>query len=458
MRYFLALSLMITALLAGLHETNDGLFLEIFEKHDRQSRIIAEVSTDKGELETLRCRGVRTDEWCKVRYRSAGVVLEGWSDKKSLDVITARPNTKPTFERRIGGRYSDEGHAVLAVDDGFIIVGSSESFGEGQRDGYLVKTDRFGNTVFTQSYGGSRDDNLEAIMPFKDGYVMAGSTYSFGNGNENLYVVRTNAKGELIWEKGYYEKKRDRYIGKALALVNDEHVMVAGSQEHIKFFNGDTYCYLTAIDAKGEQKWAQRYGGKNPDRANSIVKVKGGYVFAGYTETWGDSGKNMYVVKIDDNGHRLWHYAYGGEFDEVVNQVITTKDGGYLLIGTTNSDHRRLKDVYAVKLDSQGKWQWKRHYGGSSDEEGFGVVEDESGYVVVGYTKSTKNLSSDLYLLKLDYDGLIVWKRTYGGSGNDVGRAIIKVEDGFVMTGHSDGASDRGVDLYLLKVDKEGKL
>ena len=89
-------------------------------------------------------------------------------------------------------------------------MGSSESFGEGQRDGYMVKTDRFGNKLFSQSYGGSRDDNIEAIIPFKDGYVMAGSTYSFGNGNENLYVVRTDAKGELVWEKGFYEKKRDR--------------------------------------------------------------------------------------------------------------------------------------------------------------------------------------------------------------------------------------------------------
>ena len=449
---------LVSSLLAGLHETNEGLFLEVYEKHDRQSRIIAEVSTEKGTLEKLRCRGVRTDQWCKVRYKNEGVVLEGWSDKASLDLLAAQRNTKPTFERRIGGRYSDEGHALLAVDDGFLIVGSSESFGSGQRDGYLVKTDRFGNTLWTKSYGGGRDDTLEAIIPFKEGYAMAGSTYSFGNGNQNLYVVRVGAEGELVWEKGFYDRKRDRYMGKSLVRLNEEHLMVAGSQEHIKLFNGDTYCYLSAIDAEGEKKWQRSYGGKNPERANSIIKVKDGYLFAGYTETWGDNGKNMYVVKIDDHGKRLWHYAYGGEFDEVAHQVIVTSDGGYLLVGTTNSDHDKLKDLYVVKLDAEGKWQWRRHYGGSSDEEGFGVVEDESGYVIVGYTKSTRDLSSDLYLLKLDYKGVVKWMRTYGGSGNDVGRAIIKTEEGFMMTGYSDGPSDRGVDLYLLKVDKEGRL
>lgn len=458
MKMILTLSLLTSALLAGLHETNEGLFLEVYEKHDAQSPIIAEVSTQKGHLEQLRCRGVRNAEWCKIRYRGEGVVLEGWSDKKSLDILAEAPNTKPTFEMRYGGRYGETGHDLLALDDGFLVVGSTESFGAGARDAYVVKTDRFGNKLWDKSYGGSRDDSVAAVLPFQEGYMLTGATYSFGNGNENLYALRIDADGQMMWQEGFYTQKRDRYMGKALALVNDIHVIVAGSQEHVKFFNGDTFCYLSAIDAKGRQKWEQSYGGSSPDRANSIVKVKDGYVFAGMTESWGDSGKNMYVVKIDEKGKRVWHQAFGGELDEVAHKVITTSDGGYLLVGYTSSDHRKLKDVYVVKLDTKGIAQWQRHYGGSADEEGLDVVAENDGYVIVGYTKSTKNLSSDLYLLKIDLDGLVVWKRSYGGEGNDGGEAIVKVDDGYVMTGFSDSTSDKGREMYLLKVDKEGRL
>ena len=128
------------------------------------------------------------------------------------------------------------------------------------------------------------------------------------------------------------------------------------------------------VDVDGEERWVERYGGKNPDRANSIIKVKDGFVFAGATESWGEGGTDMYVVKVDASGKQLWHNAFGGDFDEEANQVIATRDGGYLLVGTTNSDHGKLKDVYVVKIDGEGQRQWQRHYGGRSNDEGFGVA------------------------------------------------------------------------------------
>jgi len=262
----------------------------------------------------------------------------------------------------------------------------------------------------------------------------------------------------MMGENGYYAKKRDRYLGKSLAKINDDHVMVAGSEEHIKFFNSDVLCYLSGININGQQKWVQRYGGNNPERANSIIKVKDGFVFAGATETWGANGKNMYVVKIDDSGQRVWHNAFGYDYDEEVEQVIATRDGGYILVGTTNSDHRKLNDVYVVKIDANGNKQWQHHYGGRANEEGLGVVEDDDGYVIVGYTESTKDRTSDVYLLKIDRNGAVFWTKTYGGLGNDEGHAIVKVDDGFVITGYSQGPISRGKDLYLLKVDLQGNL
>ena len=457
MKHLLALSLLASSLLAGLHETNSGVYLEIFEKHDPQSNIVAEVSIENGKIEQLKCRGTRNNEWCKVRYYNDNVKLQGWADKASLDALNARPNTNAYFEKVYGGRYAEEGHALLALDDGYLLVGSTESFGAGQKDAYAVKVDKFGNKLWSGTYGGSSEDNVDAVIPMADGFMLSGATRSMGADGQSLYVVRISDKGQLKWQHGYYSKKRDRYVGKSLAKINDGHVMVAGSEEHIKFFNSTVSCYLTAVDINGEQKWEQRYGGKNPDRANSIIKVKDGFVFAGATESWGEGGKDMYVVKIDAGGKRLWHNAFGGDFDEEVKQVIATRDGGYLLVGTTNSDHGKLKDVYVVKIDDKGERQWQRHYGGRSNEEGFGAVENEDGYTIVGYTKSTKDLSSDVYLLKIDRNGAMIWSRTYGGPANDEGRAIASVEDGYVITGFKENGSGRGKDLYLIKVDKNGE-
>ncbi len=446
-------------LMGGIHETNDGRFLQLFDNNDPQSKIIAEVRADGKGLRTLKCRSPKDGvTWCRVRYDRDGIRLTGWADKASLDAIASRPNTSPTFEKRFGGRYEEAGKAILPLEDGFLIAGYTQSFGSGQDDAYLIRTDRYGNKIWSKTYGGRYDDIAEAVIPVKGGFVFTGSTRSYGNKIQSLYVGRVRGDGSLMWENGYYADKDDRYAGKGLAVINEKHVMVAGYEDHIKFFNSEINCYLTAIDINGHQKWQQYYGGEDVEKANSIVKVKGGYVFAGMTDTWGHGDEDVYVVKIDDSGKRVWHNAFGWDDKEVGNQIIATRDGGYIVVGTTDSDRRNSDDIYVVKIDEKGKRQWQRHYGGEYDEEGYGIVETADGYVIVGYTESTKNHDMQLYLMKIDRDGNIYWKKTYGGPDDDAGYAIAETDDGFVVTGYTEGRSGRGKDVYLLKVDKNGNL
>lgn len=459
MKYYLVVLMLASSLFAGITENKEGRYLQIFSEHDSQSNIIAEVSAETGKIEQLKCRSTRDDTiWCKVRYRDSDVTLQGWSDKKSLDVINQGPNTKATFEKRFGGRYGEVGRALLPLKDGILIVGQTESFGAGQNDAYVIKVDRYGNKLWSATYGGRYSESAEAVAPIKGGFMITGATLSFGNMRQSLYVARISNTGQLMWENGFYSDEDDRYIGKSIAKINDKHMMIAGSEDHIKFFNSEVECYLTAVSTNGQQKWVQRYGGEDPDRANSIIKVKGGHVFAGETETWGHGDSDAYVVKIDESGKRVWHHVFGYKDDENAKQIIPTSDGGYIFVGTTTSDRHKSHDVYVVKLDSNGEKEWQHHYGDEGKEEGFGIVEDKEGYVIVGFTESTKDYNSDVYLLKIDKQGNIFWKRTYGGPGDDEGYAIAKVRDGFVITGFSEGTYDKGKDLYLLKVDKNGYL
>lgn len=456
--FFLSLAGAMT-LMAGIHETNDGRFLQLYDDNDPQSGIIAEVLINGKGLHTLKCRSPKDGiVWCKVRYSDNGINLTGWSDKKSLDAIAAVPNTNPTFEKHFGGRYEDVGKAIIPVKDGYLIAGYTQSFGAGQEDAYLIRTDTFGNKIWSHAYGGRYDDTANAVIPVKGGFLFTGLTRSFGNRIQSIYAARITEKGSLMWENGYFTDDDDRYEGKALAKINDKHVMIAGYEDHIKFFNSEVNCYLNAVDINGFQKWHAYYGGDDVEKANSLIRVKDGYVFAGMTDTWGHGDEDMYVVKIDESGKRIWHNAFGYDDKEVANQIIATRDGGYIAVGTTNSDRRNSDDVYVVKMNAEGKRQWQHHYGGENNEEGFGIVETKDGYVVVGYTESTKNLDTQVYLFKIDRNGNTYWKKTYGGPDDDVGYAIAKAKDGFVITGYTEGPSSRGKDVYLLKVDRDGNL
>ena len=456
----LCLSLICAATLsAGIHETKDGRFLQLFSDNDPQSKIVAEVPAENRGLHIGKCRTPKRGiVWCKVTYARNGIRLEGWSDKKSLDAIEEKPNRLPTFEKRFGGRYHDVGTRIVTLPDGFLIAGYTESFGRGQNDGYVIKTDRFGNKLWSQTYGGRYDDIIKDIIPVKGGFMFSGTTASFGNKIQSLYAGRIRTDGTLMWESGYYADPDDRYAGNALVPVNDSHVLIAGYEDHIKFFNSEIQCYLTAISLHGIAKWQMRYGGEDDENANSIVRVKGGYVFAGFTDTWGHGDKDVYVVKIDESGKRVWHNAFGYDDNEIGNRIIATRDGGYIVVGTTDSARRNGDDVFIVKIDKHGKRQWQRHYGGEYDEEGNDIVETEDGYVVVGSTKSTPHLDKQAYVFKIDRYGNPLWQKTYGGKDDDAANAIVEVDDGFAVVGYSEGRTERGKDVYLLKIDRNGNL
>lgn len=429
--------------------------LKIYEKNSLDSNIIAKISNNRG-MNTLRCRGADryNNVWCKVHYRNNDFDIKGWSRKKSLDILASKP--QKTFERRFGGRYSDIGKALIVLEDGFLIGGSTQSFGRGQFDAYIIKTDPYGNQLWQTTLGGNRDDSLEDIIAVKNGYIFTGSTQSFGNHMQSLYVGRITHDGFREWQKGYFLDDDDRYMGKSIAKINDTHVMIAGYEDKIKFFNSFVNCQLNAVDVNEGHRWSRKYGGNQPDKANSIIRLKDGYLFAGFTDSWGKGLLDMYVVKVDDDGKRVWHRTFGYDYNEVANQIIATKDGGFIAVGTTESNHVSAKDVYVVKMDADGKLQWQGVYGHEDDEEGFGIIEVNGGYVIAGYTKSTKQYDSQVYIMKINQKGRRIWERTYGGIHEDRAYAIAKTTDGMILTGFSKSGPQRGKDLYLLKLDENG--
>jgi len=460
MKTLLLASLLTSSLFSAIVQTQSGPFVDLYSDKNSQSNIVATISLDKGHLVKKRCMTNRQSQrWCRVKYLYDEIVLNGYIQEQTLAKIYTMPNKKQYFEMSYGGPYDDVANDIIAMDDGYLMVGYTASFGNGQDDIYIFKTDKYGNKRYSLALGGSRDDEAKAVVKAdSSSYVVAGYSDSFGNGVESLYMARVSNSGKLLWQNAYYSDKDDYYRANDIVKISADNFLLAGYENHVKFFSSQTDIYLNAIDINGKRNGIKRYGDSKVDKANSIITVEDGYVIAGFTKSWGHGAKDAYVLKIDKKGEPLWHNAFGYSYDEIANQIIATHDGGYILVGSTDSDIKKQNEIYVVKLDASGHRMWQTHYGSREDDEGYGIVEVDDGYVIAGYTKDTKSYNSDVYLLKIDKKGNALWHRKYGYDKDDEARAIIKVDDGFVVTGFITSEENYSKELYILKVNHLGKL
>jgi hypothetical protein len=459
MRSILGISLLTCSLFAGVVQTDKGSLLEVYSQRNPQSDVVATVSPDKGQLSLKQCFNSRDyGEWCKVSYAVSGVNIIGYTDRKSYETIAATPTRNPTFLKTFGGNRDDIGNKIIAIAEGFLVVGYTQSFGEGQEDVYVVKLDKYGNKIFSSAYGGGNSDIANAVVEMGDSYMIAGNSRSFGNRGQSIYLAKISKDGDMRWQNGYYSDYDDYYSAEDMIKISDTNLLLAGSEEQVKFFNSQVDGYVNAIDTNGVKNGVKRYGGSKEDFFNSVISVNDGYVFGGTSRSWTHGIKDFYIVKTDKEGNRIWHNSFGFKYDEIAKKVIATQDGGYLMVGVTESDISNQEDIFVVKVNYDGTRAWQRHFGSKEGDEAKSVVAVNDGYVIAGYTKNTPTYNKDAYLLKIDLYGNIMWERKYGADRDDEANDIIKVDDGFVVTGYSTSGENHSKELYVFKVDLNGNL
>ena len=359
------------------------------------------------------------------------------------------------WERTYGGSNNDWGYSVAQTSDGgFIITGLTASFGTGSLDFYLIRTDAYGDTLWTRTYGGSAGDWGYSVAQTSDGgFIITGFTASFGAGGIDFYLVKTDAYGDTLWTRTYGGSGAD--VGYSVTQTSDGGYIVAGSTASFGAGNWDVY--LVRTDTYGDTLWTRTYGGGSTDHGNSVKQTSdGGYIVAGGTESFGAGEGDVYLVKTDAVGDTLWTRTYGGGAGDIGNSVAQTSDGGYIVAGS--SFGAGLTDVYLVKTDSVGDTLWTRTYGGCDDDEGYSVAQtSDGGYIVAGRTESFGAGSGDVYLVKTDAVGDTLWTRTYGGSSTEWGRSVAQTSDGgYIVAGYTYSFGDTLGDIYLIKTDSLG--
>ena len=360
-----------------------------------------------------------------------------------------------TFQRTYGGTGNDEGWSVQqTTDGGYIIAGTTASFGAGHDDIYLVKTDANGDTLWTRTFGGARDELGRSVQQtFDSGYVIAGQTWSYGGGGVDVYVIRTDAHGDTMWTRTYGGS--DYNDGSSVRQTADSGYIVAGCTAPL---GGYTDVYLIKTNAQGDTMWTRAYGGTGDDWGNSVQQTAdGGFVVVGCTRPFGADHSDAYLIKTSAQGDTLWTKTFGGTGSEEGHAVQQTVDSGYVVAGSTYSNSVESTDVYIVKTDARGDTQWT--LGGAGGDEGHSVLQTlDGGYVVAGYVE-TDTMLYDVYLIKTNAIGDTLWTRTFGGSYDDVGYSVQQTTDGgYVVTGVTYSFGAGMGDIYLIKTDSLGNV
>jgi hypothetical protein len=353
------------------------------------------------------------------------------------------------WTRAYGGGGYDAAQSIQETHDGgYIVVGDTYSFGAGGRDIWLLKLDADGDTLWSRTYGGADYEYGRCVKQTTpdNGYVITGYTRSFGAGGYDVYLIKTDADGDTLWTKTYGGSGLD--YGTSVQQTFDGGYVVAGYST--SFGAGDRNVYLIKTDADGLESWARTTEGLYPATPQEVQQTPdGGYIIAGSADEHG-----AYLMKTDSLGLAVWQRTYGGayHYGYAVDQVT---DGGYIIAGSLNVGGVR---IYLVKTDADGHATWTGEYGaycgGGSVGQSVRQTAD-GGYIVAGAIFVYETFSQDLCVMKTNANGDSVWAVSLGGSyGWDMGLSVEQTSDGgYVAAGYLSHSPERNEELCVVRTE-----
>ncbi len=366
------------------------------------------------------------------------------------------------FQRVFGGSGRDGISSIIpATDGGFLLLGAATTGNGRGLDVVAIKIDAFGNPQWTRAYSGDRDDvPWRGIQTADGGFLITGATKMPGGlfglyALDDVFVLKIRANGEV--QRHYV--LRGSYVDAALTVIPlwVGGYLLVGTTSSTSVGAYDVY--VVNLDASFNPLWSRTYGGRSNDVGRGAVQMgDGGILLIGETESFGAGKSDIYVVKIYPKGGMWWKRTYGGVENEEVWGATLTLDGGVLLVGSTESYGVGGMDMYALKIDASGNLVWSRTYGGPKDEKAYAVAPtSDGGFVLAGYTESFGRGGRDLYLVKIDATGNMVWSRTYGGPEDDTAKAVVQTSDGgFLIGGWTKSFGAQQEDMYVVKIDANG--
>ena len=365
--------------------------------------------------------------------------------------IVASPSTfVQNWSKTFHESAFDEGYSVQQTSDGgYIGIGSS--WIPFTCSLWLIKTDGSGNKKWDKSFEGEMEetDKFAAVQQtVDDGYIIIGTKGS-NIDSQDVWLIKTDANGNRLWDRTFGGSSADG--GRSVQETSDGGYIITGHTASFGASGGNLW--LIKTDEQGNKLWDRTFGGSSS--GHSVRQTTdGGYIITGLT------GSDVWLIKTDAQGNKLWDRTFGGLGIDMGNSVQQTPDGGYIITGYTKSFGAGDEDLWLIKTDAQGNKLWDRTFGGSGKDEGCSVQRtSDSGYIITGYTKSFGAGDEDLWLIKTDAQGNKLWDRTFGGSSYDGGRSVQQTPDGgYIIIGYTGSFGEGDENLWMIKTDANGQV
>ena len=368
---------------------------------------------------------------------------------------SAQPPTK--FYSTYGSNGYDVGYDLKqTLDGGYIIVGSTSSYGQGNTDMYLLKLDSMGQFKFQNTFGGVSNEIGKSIVQLADSsFVMAGYTSSTGVGGYDIFLVKADKTGNLVWQKTIGGGDWD--FAYSLQATSDGGFIIGGTT--YSYGNGNADGYVIRADANGDTLWTKTYGGLNDDEFKSVIQTTdGNFALTGYTKSYNDvDSGDVWVLKLNNVGDTLWRKFYGGNKEDFGNDIIEHPNGDFFIAGATESFGLGKLDAYAIKIDNIGNQILSQVDGHAGTNEFFNnVVIPLSNQSLTAYAE-TDNLS--FYgihpkILIINSNFGYVSATGYGYDKDDEIYKIITTKDkGFACIGYTKSFDAILSDVFFIKTD-----
>ena len=365
---------------------------------------------------------------------------------------TAQPPTK--FYSTYGSNGYDVGYDVKqTLDGGYIIVGSTSSYGQGNTDMYLLKLDSMGQFKFQNTFGGVSNEIGKSIIQLADSsFVMAGYTSSTGVGGYDIFLVKADKTGNLVWQKTIGGADWD--FAYSLQATTDGGFIIGGTT--YSYGHGNADGYIVKTDANGDTLWTKTYGGLKDDEFKSVIQTADlNYALTGYTKSYNDSLGDVWVLKINQIGDTLSRKFYGGNKEDFGNDIIEHPNGDFFVAGATESFGLGKLDAYVIKIDNTGNQVLSQVDGHAGTNEFFNnVVIPLNNQSFTAYAE-TDNLSfygihPKIFIINSSFG--YVNATGYGYEKDDEVYKIITTKDkGFACIGYTKSYNSILSDVFFIK-------
>jgi len=391
------------------------------------------------------------------------IVEDQWGFFSESSIVQAKMPF--TMIKNYGGTQNERGYSVKQTSDGgYVIVGSSTSYGAGGSDLWILKVDGLGEFSWSKTYGGQGNDIGRDITQTSDGgYIITGYTKSFSSGGDmDLWLIKTDANGEscLYSDGGTCSENSSKWIKSFGTSGNDYGTSVQETSEGDFIVAGKSgripSVFVIKTNSSGEKIWENLYGTGPGDRAQYIIERQDlGFLIVG-KENANNVDDNLCLINIDTDGAEVWHSLYGGGGADGGNHISEVSGGGYIIAGATKSyGNGNWDDLWLVKTSTGGSMEWQKTFGGSYTETGnYAHEKDAGGYMITGSTESIGQGLYDIWVVSTDYTGNEIYSQTFGGNMDDKAIRGARGNSGeLLIIGYTNSFGNGGEDVLLIKID-----